>query len=135
MNNALAIPGSARDDFDRLKMLYLRYAQRDLSTTVSFAVARSSPRAGSAVGWTVTLTASSASEQRTGPSVTEVVAAWTADLARLLLFRWRADGGALQLCGFEPTPVDPPEPEIIDSPASDRDPAIERRCLSRAASA
>lgn len=120
-----AIPGSAQDDFDRLKILFLR--ERGLDLTASFDL-RIGRRKGGGHGWTVTVEVFGArAEEHSGPVVTEILASLVAELSRKLLLRWRSDGGALQLAGVPLEKFDR-EPEVVDQP-DDRDPAIERRAL------
>lgn len=127
-----AIPGSAQDDFDRLKMLFLRAAELDLTHPFSLACRR----AGKGYGWTVTVVAGKEQLEVTGPCVTAIVATMVSDLTRKLVLRWRSDGAVLQLCGVEVTPFDPPEPATYEasgsSVADDRDASIERRRLPSA---
>jgi hypothetical protein len=134
-----AIPGSAQDDFDRLKMLFLRAAELDLTYPFSLACSRASK----GHGWTVSVVAGKEQLEVTGPCVTEVVATMVRDLTRKLVLRWRSDGAVLQLCGVErvehrveATAFDPPEPVTYeargDSVPDDRDPPIDRRRLPSA---
>ena len=120
-----AIPGSAQDDFDRLKILVLR--ERGLDQTAAFNL-RIGRRKGGGHGWTVTVEVFGApAEERSGPVVATIIADLVAELTRKVLLRWRSDGGALQLAGVPLEKFDR-EPEVVDAP-DDRDPAIERRAL------
>lgn len=120
-----SIPGSAQDDFDKLKILFLRDKGADLTTP--FGV-RASRREGGGHGWTVFFEAAGFPvEKRSGPVASKIIADLVAELSRKLILRWRSDGGALQLAGV-PLEAFDREPEVVDQP-DDRDPAIERRAL------
>ncbi len=119
------IPGSAQDDFDKLKILFLR--ERGLDLTASFDL-RIGRRKGGGHGWTVTVEVFGArAEEHSGPVVTEILASLVAELTRKVLLRWRSDGGALQLAGV-PLEAFDKEPEVVEQP-DDRDPAVKRRAL------
>lgn len=118
------IPGSAQDDVDKLKILFLRWRDLDLTTPL---VVRAARREGGGHGWTVTVETAAHVEKRSGPVVTAIIADLVAELTRKVLLRWRSDGGALQLAGV-PLEAFDREPEVVDQP-DDRDPAIERRAL------
>jgi hypothetical protein len=118
------IPGSAQDDVDKLKILFLRW--RDLDLTTPFTV-RAARREGGGHGWTVTVETAAHVEKRSGPAVSTILADLVAELSRKLILRWRSDGGALQLAGVALEAFDR-EPEVVDQP-DDRDPAIDRRAL------
>lgn len=118
------IPGSAQDDVDKLKILFLRWRVVDLTTPL---VVRAARREGGGHGWTVTVETAAHVEKRSGPVVTAIIADLVAELTRKVLLRWRSDGGALQLAGVPLEKFDR-EPEVVDQP-DDRDPAIERRAL------
>jgi len=109
---APTIPGSARDDLDRLRILFLR--AHDLDQAVHCRVEVATARPGS--GWAVRVLAAGARIDRRGECFTDVVAALVAELTRKVLLRWRSDGGALQLCGVPPTHYDPPDAEVVEMP-------------------
>ena len=119
-----AIPGSAQDDFDKLKILFLRSHNLDLASHFEVRIGR---RKGGGHGWTVALCAGVVTEEFSGPVVSTILTDLVASLTRKVLFRWRSDGGALQLAGV-PLEAFDREPEVVDAP-DDRDPAIERRAL------
>lgn len=112
------IPGSAQDDVDKLKILFLRWRDLDLTTPL---VVRAARREGGGHGWTVTVETAAHVEKRSGPVVTAIIADLVAELTRKVLLRWRSDGGALQLAGV-PLEAFDKGPEIVETPV-ERDPA------------
>lgn len=114
-----AIPGSAQDDLDRLRMLFLRANELDQSVRCKVEVHDARPGAG----WCVTVSAADKRVERKGACATELIQALVAELSRKLLLRWRSDGGALQLCGVALTAFDPPDPEVIEMPSGRELPA------------
>lgn len=116
---ANVIPGSAQDDYDKLKILLLRDLGLDLTTHFEIRVGR---RKGGGHGWTVQFwTAGCATAERSGPVVTEIIEELVGELTRKILLRWRSDGGALQLAGV-PLEAFDKGPEIVETPV-ERDPA------------
>lgn len=116
----LPIPGEAKDDFDKLKILFLRSNNLDLASHFEVHIGR---RKGGGHGWTVALAAGVVTEEFSGPVVSTIVADLVASLSRKVLLRWRSDGGALQLAGVALEAFDR-EPEVVDLPDE-----IERRAL------
>jgi len=108
------IPGSARDDIERLKMLFQRFHDQDLTTL--FEVMSSPKRPG--VGWKIVILSGGLKVERSAATVSEAITAYIEELSRRILLRWRADGGILQLAGMPPTPFDV-EPTVVDVPQGD----------------
>lgn len=129
VKNLDPIPGTAQDDFDRLRILFLR--ERGLDLAVRFEIGLSTQGAK----WTLTIAAGGQSVRHEAGCLTACVTGLVVDLSRKILLRWRSDGGALQLCGIEVRPFDPPEPLVVDGSGEESEPSIERRSLPRRARA
>lgn len=119
------IPGSAQDDLDRLRILFLRERGLDLATRFSISLSTQGAK------WTIAVEAGGQRASHEAGCVTACVTGLVADLSRRILLRWRSDGAALQLCGVDARPFDPPEPTIVDATGECEEPSIERRSLPR----
>ncbi len=105
------------DDFERMRLLWLRLRERDLSEKPEILL---QPQPG-ALGWEVSI---DGGDPVPGRMPTEIAADQVKAMARRLLLRARSDVGVLRLCGiaFALDPADaatseaepPPEGVVID---------------------
>lgn len=103
------IPGSAKDNVERLRMLWLRWQQVDLAAGVVSATVRFEPARGGAL-WDLFVGGEKVNPKPGAPLA--LLNDAVADLARKLTLRFRSDGAALQLCGYPTEAFDAPGEEV-----------------------